>query len=46
MGRAIPPPIRTFQEMKLPPSVIGALDKKGIKIPTPIQVQRLVINIL
>lgn len=38
-GEEIPPPIRSFSEMKFPKSIMAALDKKGIKKPTPIQVQ-------
>lgn len=38
-GEAIPPPIRSFSEMKFPKSIMSGLDKKGIKKPTPIQVQ-------
>lgn len=38
-GEAIPPPIRSFREMKFPKSILMGLDKKGIKKPTPIQVQ-------
>lgn len=38
-GEEIPPPIRTFKEMKFPKAILAALEKKGIKKPTPIQVQ-------
>lgn len=38
-GEMIPPPIRTFKEMKFPKAILAALEKKGIKKPTPIQVQ-------
>lgn len=38
-GEEVPPPIRTFKEMKFPKSIINALEKKGIKKPTPIQIQ-------
>jgi ATP-dependent RNA helicase DDX41 len=38
-GVQIPPPCRTFKEMKFPPPVIKALKKKGISHPTPIQIQ-------
>lgn len=38
-GEDIPPPIRSFREMKFPKSIMHGLDKKGIKKPTPIQVQ-------
>lgn len=38
-GEEIPPPIRSFREMKFPKSILGGLEKKCIKHPTPIQVQ-------
>ena len=38
-GDHVPPPIKTFQQMKFPDPILKALDKKGIKKPTPIQVQ-------
>ena len=38
-GENIPPPVKTFQEMKLPKPVIDELKKKGITHPTPIQIQ-------
>lgn len=38
-GENIPPPIKTFKEMKFPKAILMALDKKGIKKPTPIQLQ-------
>lgn len=38
-GENIPPPTRKFKEMKFPKSILTGLDKKGIKKPTPIQVQ-------
>lgn len=38
-GEVIPPPIRSFKEMKFPKSILMGLVKKGIKKPTPIQVQ-------
>lgn len=34
----MPPPIKSFREMKLPDAMLAALDAKGIKRPTPIQV--------
>lgn len=40
-GEDIPPPITTFKEMKFPKGILVGLDKKGIKKPTPIQVQGL-----
>lgn len=38
-GEEIPPPVGTFKEMKFPKPILNALDKKGIKKPTPIQIQ-------
>ena len=40
-GVDIPPPIRTFREMKLPPPLLAALKAKNINRPTPIQMQGL-----
>lgn len=40
-GEGIPPPIKTFSEMKFPQVVLDSLKKKGITKPTPIQVQGL-----
>ncbi|CAN0496458.1 unnamed protein product, partial [Discosporangium mesarthrocarpum] len=37
-GESVPPPIKSFREMKLPLAMLRALDDKGIKRPTPIQV--------
>jgi ATP-dependent RNA helicase DDX41 len=37
-GRDLPPPITSFNEMRLPPAVLRQLEEKGIKKPTPIQV--------
>lgn len=38
-GDNIPPPLPTFQQMKLPPPILKVLADKGIKKPTPIQIQ-------
>lgn len=38
-GENIPAPIGSFKEMKFPKPILKGLDKKGIKKPTPIQVQ-------
>ncbi|KAI5639336.1 DEAD/DEAH box helicase domain-containing protein [Phthorimaea operculella] len=38
-GDDVPPPIRTFQHMKLPKGILLGLEAKGIKRPTPIQAQ-------
>ncbi|XP_015232265.1 PREDICTED: probable ATP-dependent RNA helicase DDX41 [Cyprinodon variegatus] len=38
-GEGIPPPIKSFREMKFPPAILKGLKKKGIIHPTPIQIQ-------
>jgi ATP-dependent RNA helicase DDX41 len=38
-GEDIPAPIKTFKDMRFPPSILRALDAKGITKPTPIQIQ-------
>ena len=38
-GEEIPPPLKSFREMKLNKGIIAGLSQKGIKKPTPIQVQ-------
>ncbi|KAJ8933930.1 hypothetical protein NQ314_013686 [Rhamnusium bicolor] len=38
-GDQIPPPLKTFKEMKLHEGIIAGLKEKHIKKPTPIQVQ-------
>ncbi|KAJ3328798.1 hypothetical protein HDU76_009271 [Blyttiomyces sp. JEL0837] len=38
-GEDIPPPIRSFEDMRLPPPLVKHLFDKGIKKPTPIQIQ-------
>ncbi|RKP07822.1 P-loop containing nucleoside triphosphate hydrolase protein [Thamnocephalis sphaerospora] len=40
-GEDVPPPIKTFKEMRVPRPVLEYLKAKGIKKPTPIQVQGL-----
>ncbi|KAF2070133.1 hypothetical protein CYY_008546 [Polysphondylium violaceum] len=40
-GDHVPPPITSFQEMKIPYTIVDVLKKKGIKKPTPIQIQGL-----
>jgi ATP-dependent RNA helicase DDX41 len=40
-GEGIPPPIRTFREMKFPQPILDALTSKNILKPTPIQIQGL-----
>lgn len=38
-GEDIPPPCKTFREMKFPRGILAGLENKGIVKPTPIQVQ-------
>lgn len=38
-GEDIPPPCKTFREMKFPRGILAGLERKGIVKPTPIQVQ-------
>lgn len=38
-GEDIPPPLKTFKEMKLHEGIIEGLKEKHIKKPTPIQIQ-------
>ncbi|KAJ3196150.1 DEAD (Asp-Glu-Ala-Asp) box polypeptide 41, partial [Dinochytrium kinnereticum] len=38
-GDNVPPPIKSFKDMRLPPSILEHLKSKGIIKPTPIQVQ-------
>lgn len=40
-GVHIPPPCKRFVDMKFPPPILKVLEKKGIKKPTPIQMQGL-----
>lgn len=40
-GENIPPAIKNFRDMKLPKPVMDYLKNKGIKMPTPIQMQGL-----
>lgn len=40
-GTDVPPPLKRFLDMKFPKPVIGALEKRGITKPTPIQMQGL-----
>ncbi|KRX84693.1 ATP-dependent RNA helicase abstrakt [Trichinella sp. T6] len=42
-GENIPAPLRSFREMKFPKSILSALTKKNITVPTPIQMQGLPI---
>ncbi|VVC36373.1 RNA helicase, DEAD-box type, Q motif,Helicase, C-terminal,Zinc finger, CCHC-type,DEAD/DEAH box helicase [Cinara cedri] len=38
-GEDIPPPLKSFREMKLNKGIMAGLAQKGIKKPTPIQIQ-------
>lgn len=38
-GDNVPPPLKTFREMKFPRCIVQCLKEKGIKSPTPIQMQ-------
>ncbi|KAL4424987.1 hypothetical protein ABPG77_002872 [Micractinium sp. CCAP 211/92] len=38
-GHNLPPPIPNFADMKFPPAILRVLEGKGIKRPTPIQMQ-------
>merc|ERR1711871_670080 len=40
-GEDVPPPIRKFKDMRFPDAIIDLLASKGIKRPTPIQIQGL-----
>ena len=40
-GTNVPPPIKSFANMRFPPAIMEALAAKGITSPTPIQVQGL-----
>uniref|UniRef100_A0A1B0CS55 RNA helicase n=1 Tax=Lutzomyia longipalpis TaxID=7200 RepID=A0A1B0CS55_LUTLO len=40
-GESLPPPIASFRDMKFPKGVLVGLQNKGIRRPTPIQVQGL-----
>lgn len=38
-GENIPPPLKTFKDMKFPKPILLGLSRRGIKKPTPIQIQ-------
>ncbi|KAJ3403133.1 hypothetical protein HDU80_004446 [Chytriomyces hyalinus] len=38
-GDDVPPPIKSFKDMRLHPEVLRHLESKGIQSPTPIQIQ-------
>lgn len=38
-GEDIPPPLKSFKEMKFHKAIIAALEEKSIRKPTPIQIQ-------
>ncbi|KAG5460958.1 MAG: hypothetical protein BJ554DRAFT_6928 [Olpidium bornovanus] len=40
-GEDVAPPIKKFEDMRLPPQLLTYLKNKGIKTPTPIQIQGL-----
>jgi hypothetical protein len=40
-GHNVPPPLTSFKDMKLPPPILHHLETKGIKKPTPIQIQAM-----
>ena len=40
-GEDIPNPVKRFKDFKFPQPILDALEAKGIKKPTPIQVQGL-----
>ncbi|KAJ3122870.1 hypothetical protein HK100_011807 [Physocladia obscura] len=40
-GENVPPPIKAFRDMRLHPEILSHLNTKGIKSPTPIQIQGL-----
>jgi len=40
-GEDVPPPIKSFKDMRFPKPLLDYLKEKGIKKPTPIQVQGL-----
>jgi ATP-dependent RNA helicase DDX41 len=44
-GTDIPPPIRSFKLMRFPPPILKALASKGIRQPTPIQIQGLPVGL-
>jgi ATP-dependent RNA helicase DDX41 len=40
-GHDIPPPVTDFKDMKFPPAILKVLENRGIRKPTPIQMQGL-----
>lgn len=40
-GDRVPPPCLTFEDMKFPRAILKELDKRGIKLPNPFQVQAI-----
>jgi ATP-dependent RNA helicase DDX41 len=44
-GDDIPPPITKFADMRFPPPILAALKTKGIKRPTPIQIQGIPVTL-
>lgn len=43
-GNDIPPPMKRFKDMRLPPPILQALAAKNIQRPTPIQMQGLPVT--
>jgi ATP-dependent RNA helicase DDX41 len=43
-GDNVVAPIKSFKEMKFPQPILAALDAKGIKRPTPIQVSAITVQ--
>eukprot|EP01135_Chromosphaera_perkinsii_P004807 Nk52_evm38s296 gene=Nk52_evmTU38s296 len=44
-GEDVPPPALSFKEMKIPKPILKLLKKKGIKKPSPIQIQGLPVGL-
>ena len=42
-GNDIPPPLKRFQDMRFPKVILNYLSSKGIKRPTPIQMQGMTV---
>jgi ATP-dependent RNA helicase DDX41 len=38
-GEDVPPPVKSFAQMKFPRAILAGLERRGIVKPTPIQVQ-------
>jgi len=44
-GEDPPPPCKRFEDMRFPPAIMKALADKGIKRPTPIQIQGIPVGL-